>query len=93
MDEEGTHAQLTGRLRSLVDPNIAEHHARIVKNTGDGVLAEFNSVVEAVRCAVDVQRGMVQRNSEAHRRSASSSTSASMSATSLSIAVKFSVTA
>ena len=65
MDEEGTHAQLTGHLRSLVDPKIAEHHGRVVKNTGDGVLAEFSSVVEAVRCAVDVQRGMVQRNSEA----------------------------
>ncbi|MFY9737284.1 MAG: adenylate/guanylate cyclase domain-containing protein, partial [Rhodoplanes sp.] len=64
MDEEGTHAQLTGHLRSLVDPKIAEHHGRVVKNTGDGVLAEFSSVVEAVRCAVDVQRGMVQRNSE-----------------------------
>ena len=64
MDEEGTHAQLTGHLRSLVDPKIAEHRGRVVKNTGDGLLAEFGSVVEAVRCAVDVQRGMIERNAE-----------------------------
>ena len=64
MDEEGTHAQLTGHLRSLVDPKIAEHRGRVVKNTGDGLLAEFSSVVEAVRCAVDIQRGMVERNAK-----------------------------
>ena len=64
MDEEGTHAQLMGHLHSLVDPKIAEHRGRVVKNTGDGLLAEFSSVVEAVRCAVDIQRGMVERNAE-----------------------------
>jgi class 3 adenylate cyclase len=64
MDEEGTHAQLQDHLRSLVDPKIAEHRGRVVKNTGDGLLAEFASVVDAVRCAVDVQRGMAQRNSD-----------------------------
>ena len=64
MDEEGTHAQLIGHLHSLVDPKIAEHRGRVVKNTGDGLLAEFSSVVEAVRCAVDIQRGMVERNAE-----------------------------
>ncbi len=62
MDEEGTHAQLQDHLRSLVDPKIAEHRGRVVKNTGDGLLAEFSSVVDAVRCALDVQRGMVGRN-------------------------------
>ncbi len=62
LDEEGTHARLQDHLRSLVDPKIAEHRGRVVKNTGDGLLAEFGSVVEAVRCALDVQRGMVQRN-------------------------------
>jgi adenylate cyclase len=67
IDEEGTHAQLTGHLRSLVDPKIAEHRGRVVKNTGDGLLAEFSSVVEAVRCAVDIQRGMVERNAEVPR--------------------------
>src|SRR6516225_3171344 len=64
LDEEGTHARLTGHLRSLVDPKIAEHRGRVVKHTGDGLLAEFNSVVEAVRCAVDVQRCMVERNAD-----------------------------
>jgi TolB-like protein len=62
LDEEGTHAQLQDHLRSLVDPKIAEHRGRVVKNTGDGLLAEFASVVDAVRCAVEVQRGMAERN-------------------------------
>src|SRR5207244_4516417 len=48
--------------RELVDPNIAEHHGRIVKTTGDGMLVEFASVVDAVRCAVAVQQGMPERN-------------------------------
>jgi TolB-like protein len=64
LDEEGTHARLQEHLRSLVDPKIAEHRGRVVKNTGDGLLAEFSSVVDAVRCAVDIQRGMVERNVE-----------------------------
>ena len=63
-DEEGTHAQLQDHLRSLVDPKIAEHRGRVVKNTGDGMLAEFGSVVDAVRCAVDIQRGMAERNAD-----------------------------
>ena len=62
LDEEGTHLQLREHFCSLVDPKIVEHRGRIVKNTGDGLLAEFGSVIEAVRCAVDVQRGMAQRN-------------------------------
>jgi len=62
VDEEGTHAQLQAHLRVLVDPKIAEHRGRVVKNTGDGMLAEFGSVVDAVRCALDVQRGMAERN-------------------------------
>jgi adenylate cyclase len=64
-DEEGTHGRLQSHLRVLVDPKIAEHRGRIVKNTGDGFLAEFPSVVDAVRCAVEVQRGMAERNAEA----------------------------
>jgi TolB-like protein/class 3 adenylate cyclase len=63
-DEEGTHARLQGHVRSLVDPKIAEYRGRVVKNTGDGLLAEFSSVVDAVRCAVDVQRGMAERNAD-----------------------------
>jgi TolB-like protein/class 3 adenylate cyclase/Flp pilus assembly protein TadD len=60
-DEEGTHERLQAHFRELVDPKIAEHRGRIVKNTGDGVLAEFASVLDAVRCAVEVQRGMIDR--------------------------------
>jgi adenylate cyclase len=63
-DEEGTHERLKAHLRELVDPKIAEHRGRTVKNTGDGFLAEFPSVVDAVRCAVEVQRGMIDREPE-----------------------------
>src|SRR5262245_50293949 len=63
-DEDGTVRQLTGHRRELVDPKITEHRGRIVKTTGDGILVEFVSVVDAVRCAVDIQRGMVERNAE-----------------------------
>src|SRR5262249_18618041 len=62
VDEEGTHARLQTHLRELVNPKINEHRGRIVKNTGRGVLAEVPSVVDAVRCAVEVQRGMAERN-------------------------------
>ena len=62
MDEEGTHAQLKERLGVLVDPKITEYRGRVVKNTGDGMLAEFGSVVDAVRCAIDIQHGMAERN-------------------------------
>jgi class 3 adenylate cyclase len=62
-DEEGTLVQLKGHRHGLVDPKIREHRGRIVKTTGDGMLVEFVSPVEAVRCAVEIQRGMVTRNS------------------------------
>ena len=61
-DEEGTHRRLQAHLRELIDPKITEYRGRVVKNTGDGFLAEFASVVDAVRCAVEVQRGMAERN-------------------------------
>src|SRR5690242_21815220 len=61
-DEEGTLNRLKAHRRQLVDPKIAEHHGRIVKTTGDGMLVEFSSVVDAVRCAVEVQRAMPDRN-------------------------------
>src|SRR3981189_2126578 len=61
-DEEGTLAQLRAHRRTLIDPKIKEHHGRIVKTTGDGMLVEFASAVDAVRCAVEVQRGMTDRN-------------------------------
>jgi pimeloyl-ACP methyl ester carboxylesterase len=62
-DEVGTLTALKSRRRDLIDPAIAMHHGRIVKTTGDGVLVEFPSVVDAVGCAVAVQRGMASRNS------------------------------
>jgi TolB-like protein len=62
-DEEGTLTQLKAHRQALVDPKITEHRGRIVKTTGDGMLVEFASVVDAVRCAVEVQREMVGRNS------------------------------
>ena len=60
----GTHERLKAHLRELIEPKIGEHRGRIVKNTGDGFLAEFASVVDAVRCAVEVQWGMVEREAE-----------------------------
>src|SRR5262249_49636505 len=63
-DEEGTHDRLKMHLGELVNPKIGEHRGRIVKNTGDGFLAEFPSVVDAVRCAAEVQRGMLDREPE-----------------------------
>ena len=63
-DEEGTHERLQAHFRELVNPNISEHRGRIVKNTGDGFLAEFPSVVDGVRCAVEIQRGMAEREPE-----------------------------
>ena len=63
-DEEGTLRRLQAHQRELIDPKIAGHRGRLVKTTGDGMLVEFASVVDAVRCAVEVQRGMVERNAE-----------------------------
>jgi TolB-like protein/Flp pilus assembly protein TadD len=63
-DEEGTHERLKAHLDRLVNPKINERRGRIVKNTGDGFLAEFASVVDAVRCAVEVQRGMAEREQD-----------------------------
>jgi class 3 adenylate cyclase/pimeloyl-ACP methyl ester carboxylesterase len=62
VDEEGTLTQLKGHRRALVDPKIREHRGEIVKTTGDGMLVEFASVVDAVRCTVEIQRGMAERN-------------------------------
>ena len=61
-DDSGTLAALKAHRRELIDPKINEYGGRIVKTTGDGLLLEFPSVVDAVRCAVDVQRGMAERN-------------------------------
>ena len=61
-DEERTLARLRALRSDLIDPTLAVHNGRIVKRTGDGVLIEFRSVVDAVRCAIEVQRGMAERN-------------------------------
>src|SRR6267154_5526655 len=61
-DEEGTLERLKALRREFLDPKIAEHKGRIVKTTGDGLLVEFASVVDAVRCAVAVQQAMPERN-------------------------------
>ena len=64
VDEEGTLAALKAYRRELIDPKIAEHNGRVVKTTGDGVLVEFASAVDAVRCAIDIQRAAAARNAE-----------------------------
>src|SRR5262249_3556012 len=61
-DEEGTHERLRALFREVVDPKIKEHRGRVVKNTGDGILVEFASVIDAVRCAVAMQQEMAEQN-------------------------------
>jgi formylglycine-generating enzyme required for sulfatase activity/class 3 adenylate cyclase len=61
-DEEGTHARIKRQRRELIEPTIAEHHGRLVKYTGDGFFAMFDSPVEAVRCAIVIQQNMIGRN-------------------------------
>ena len=80
-DEEGTLERLKALRRELVDPKIAEHHGRIVKTTGDGMLVEFSSVVDAVRCAVAVQQAMPARNAGVPEARRIEGASASISAT------------
>src|SRR4051812_380900 len=80
-DEDRTLARLKAHRREFVEPSIAEHRGRVVKLMGDGVLAEFASVVDAVACAVLIQRGMAEREEGVPSRSASASGSASTSAT------------
>jgi adenylate cyclase len=62
VDEEGTLSRLNAHRREFLEPKIAEHRGRIVKRTGDGVLIEFGSAVDAARCALEIQRGMIERN-------------------------------
>jgi class 3 adenylate cyclase len=64
-DEEGTHERLKAHHRELVVPKISEHSGRIVKTTGDGMLSEFASVVDAVRCAGEIRRAMISRGRSA----------------------------
>ena len=64
-DEERTLARLRALRSDPIDPTLAVHRGRVVKRTGDGLLAEFRSVVDAVRCAIEVQNGMIERNAAA----------------------------
>ena len=63
--EDRTFARLRGLCSDLIDPAIAAHHGRMVKRTGDGSIIEFRSVVDPIRCAVEVQNGLIERNAEA----------------------------
>ena len=81
-DEDRTLARLRGLRSDLIDPAVAVNHGRIVKRTGDGLIAEFLSVVDAVRCAIEVQHGMIERNAACRLNVASSFVSASIWATS-----------
>ena len=71
-DEDRTLARLRALRSDLIDPTIAIHNGRVVKRTGDGSLVEFRSVVDAVRCAIEVQNGMVERNAGLPQSGASS---------------------
>ena len=75
-DEDRILARMRALRSDLIDPTISVHHGRIVKRTGDGSIIEFRSVVDAVRCAIEVQNGMVERNAACRRTDASSSASA-----------------
>src|SRR5271154_5095328 len=61
-DEDRTLARLRALRSDLIDPTIALHHGRVVKRTGDGSIIEFRSVVDAVRCAIEIQNGLIERN-------------------------------
>jgi adenylate cyclase len=80
-DEGRTLARLRTLRSDLIDPTISVHHGRVVKRTGDGSIVEFRSVVYAVRCAIEVQTNMIDRNAGVRPRSALSFASAFMSAT------------
>jgi adenylate cyclase len=73
VDEDRILARLRALRSDLIDPTIAVHHGRVVKRTGDGSIVEFRSVVDAVRCAIEVQNAMVERNAGVCLRSAASS--------------------
>ena len=81
-DEDRTLARLRALRSDMIDPTISVHHGRIVKRTGDGSVIEFRSVVDAVRCAIELQHAMVERNAGVAPTSASSFASAFIWATS-----------
>jgi adenylate cyclase len=62
-DEEGTHLRLAGYVQNLIDPAVAKHRGRLIRSMGDGMLVEFDSAVDAVRCGIDIQRGLAEHES------------------------------
>ena len=80
-DEDRILARLRALRSDLIDPTIAVHHGRVVKRTGDGAIVEFRSVVDAVNCAIEIQRAMVERNAEVASNKRIDFGSASISAT------------
>ena len=80
-DEERTLARLRALRSDLIDPTVAVHKGWVVKRTGDAAIVEFRSVVDAVRCGIEVQNAMAERNSGVPEDSASTSASASIWAT------------
>ena len=93
VDEERTHANLKSLRKTLVDPSVAVHRGRIVKSTGDGILAEFASAVDATRCAVEIQRSIAAQNANVAEDVKSNTGSGFMSAISSSTTTIFSATA
>jgi adenylate cyclase len=75
-DEDRTLSRLRGLRSDLIDPAVDAHHGHVVKRTRDGILIEFRSVVDAVRCAIEIQNGMIERNAGCRPSAASSSASA-----------------
>src|SRR5436190_15835411 len=69
IDEEGTHARVKRIERDLIEPSITEHHGKLVKTTGDGFIAIFDSPVEAVRCSIVIQQNLIGRNTSLPKNS------------------------
>jgi len=63
-DEEGTHRRLAGYVQSLIDPAVAKHHGRLIRSMGDGMLIEFDSALDAVRCGIDIQRDLAEHEAK-----------------------------
>ena len=74
LDEEGTHGRVKRIERDLIEPSISEHRGKLVKTTGDGFIAIFDSPVEAVRCSIVIQQTLVGRNASLPEHSLGSST-------------------
>ena len=63
-DEEGTHRRLAARVKDLIEPKVLEHRGRLIRCMGDGILVEFDSALDAVRCGVEIQRGLTELDTQ-----------------------------